>query len=153
MPVTIELSPRDAELIGRQFLDTFESVFPSLLPHGSYTIEVTLYDRQAMQKLNRETRSIDAPTDVLSYPTLNSLDEVSAILTEENEALPLGSIIICPDKAQEYEETLWELLCHGFLHLLGADHETNVLYWKKQEETLRTLLINHHVPYRGLNIH
>lgn len=150
MPVTIELSPAAADLIGGQFLHIFEETFPLLLPEGRFSIEVEVYDADAMRTLNRDTRSIDAPTDVLSYPTVQDPDLLASLTGGTSDTVPLGTIVICPPKALAYGEPLWELICHGFLHLIGADHETDMIYWKQKEGDLIGLLAQHHVQLRSI---
>lgn len=81
-------------------------------------VAVTFVDNDHIQQLNRQFRDKDKPTDVLSFP----LDEEDA----------LGDIIISIPKAREqaeqyghsFEREMGFLAVHGFLHLLGYDHET-----------------------------
>lgn len=86
-------------------------------------ISITFVTNKKIQKINKEFRNIDKPTDVLSFPFDNSFK------------LPvqmLGDIVISTEKAefqaQEYGHSLNReiafLLVHGILHLLGYDHET-----------------------------
>ena len=65
-----------------------------------------------IRRLNREHRSRDEPTDVLSFP-----------IDEEPGAGPreLGDVVICP----EHTEDLTQATVHGVLHLCGMDHETD----------------------------
>lgn len=89
--------------------------------------------------MNREYRGIDRPTDVLSFSMQESTDEEMDILyeVEEDAELPgleddlLGDIIISTERAQAQAEEYGHLLereigflfVHGFLHLLGYDHQ------------------------------
>ena len=66
-----------------------------------------------MRALNREHRSIDRPTDVLSFP----VDEAGPA-TGPRE---LGDVVICPEQTAD----LTEAVVHGVLHLCGYDHETD----------------------------
>ena len=71
-----------------------------------------------MRTLNRRYRRKDRPTDVLSFPSNNGL---------------LGDIVISVPYASRQAKRRREppsreidrLLLHGFLHLLGYDHETD----------------------------
>ena len=74
-------------------------------------LAVQLVGEEEIRTLNREHRSIDRPTDVLSFP----VDE------EGPSAGPreLGDVVICP----EHTEDLIEAVVHGVLHLCGYDHE------------------------------
>jgi probable rRNA maturation factor len=66
-----------------------------------------------IRTLNREHRSIDAPTDVLSF----GVDEDGAPVGPRE----LGDIVICPAHTTD----LREAILHGALHLTGMDHETD----------------------------
>ncbi|HEX3618479.1 MAG TPA: rRNA maturation RNase YbeY [Solirubrobacteraceae bacterium] len=74
---------------------------------------VEFVDADRIQTLNREYRSIDKPTDVLSF----GVDE------DGDAAGPreLGDIVICP----EHTSDLREAVVHGTLHLTGMDHEVD----------------------------
>jgi probable rRNA maturation factor len=74
---------------------------------------VEFVDAERIQTLNREYRSIDTPTDVLSF----GVDE------DGDSAGPreLGDIVICP----EHTSDLREAVVHGTLHLTGMDHEVD----------------------------
>ena len=68
-------------------------------------------DAERIRELNREHRSIDDPTDVLSFP----VDEAAPVAGPRE----LGDVVICP----EHTEDLVEAVVHGVLHLCGYDHE------------------------------
>lgn len=96
-------------------------------------LSITFCDNERIHELNRTYRGIDRKTDVLSFPM-------------EEEQL-LGDIIIsvpqAKDQAEEYghsfERELYFLALHGFLHLLGYDHETETdekVMFSKQERIL-----------------
>jgi probable rRNA maturation factor len=76
-------------------------------------VAIEFVDTERIQALNREHRSLDEPTDVLSFAVDG--DGVSAGPRE------LGDIVICP----EHTEDLREAVIHGALHLTGMDHETD----------------------------
>ncbi len=101
-------------------------------------VALTFVTDEAIHELNREYRGIDRPTDVLSFAMNESLDEEMDIVyeLEEGEELDdltdvLGDIIISVERAQvqaeEYGHSLTReigfLFVHGFLHLLGYDHQ------------------------------
>lgn len=88
-----------------------------------------------IQNLNKTYKNRDYVTDVLSFPTNGEI---------END---LGDIFICLDKAilqaKEYGHSLMRevlfLLVHGYLHLLGYDHEdkqSELVMMQKTEEIL-----------------
>ncbi|MFK5882091.1 MAG: rRNA maturation RNase YbeY [Sulfurospirillum sp.] len=95
-------------------------------------IELLIIDSLHMKKLNKNSRGVDATTDVLSFP-LESMPHT-----------PLGSIVINSDKvikvAKEFSHTADEeialLFIHGILHLLGYDHERDSGEMREKEEEI-----------------
>jgi probable rRNA maturation factor len=116
--------------------------------HGEVT--VTLVDNERIHELNREYRGIDRPTDVLSFAmNEEGEEEMEIFLDEEMDEMPnmLGDIIISVPKAREqaeeyghsFEREMGFLTAHGFLHLLGYDHDTEAEekeMFNRQEEIL-----------------
>lgn len=97
-------------------------------------VAITFVSNEHIREINREFRHLDKPTDVLSFPL------------EEEDAL--GDIIIsiprAKEQAQEYGHSFARemgfLAVHGFLHLLGYDHETaqeEKEMFAKQEQILQ----------------
>lgn len=94
-------------------------------------MSLTLCGASKIRSLNREHRGIDKKTDVLSFPAHEDLrtgadGPVFGVLS-------LGDIIICKEVAVaqakdfkiEREDETVHLLVHGFLHVLGYDHEVS----------------------------
>jgi probable rRNA maturation factor len=83
-------------------------------------VSVLLTDDAEMQKLNRTWRSIDKPTNVLSFPAYAGVgmlgDIVIAFETLQRE---------CREEDRAFLHHLAHLAVHGFLHLTGCDHETD----------------------------
>jgi len=77
-----------------------------------------------IQRLNKQYRDKDKPTNVLSFP-MQSPEEVDVCL--------LGDIALCASiikqeakQQSKSEESHWaHMLVHGMLHLQGYDHITN----------------------------
>ena len=97
-------------------------------------ISVMLTDDEGIHYVNREFRSVDRPTDVLSFP-MNELvpGEFDAELCErdmDTGAVLLGDMMIsiprCEAQGEEfghgYKRELMYLTVHSVLHLLGYDH-------------------------------
>lgn len=82
-----------------------------------------------LQRLNREFRRKDYPTDVLSFPAGPSAYKKAP--TQGPGRSSLGDIAISVDRARaqarEYGHTVEDeiriLMLHGVLHLVGLDHE------------------------------
>ena len=97
---------------------------------GKFEVSVTFVDNEEIRVLNREHRSKDAPTDVLSFPMFDfAAGEVPVY--PKNESLPLGDVVLSLERARVQaaeigHSTMREVvfLCiHSTLHLLGYDHE------------------------------
>jgi probable rRNA maturation factor len=101
-----------------------EAAAAAATPGGE--IAVVLTDDSAMRDLNRRWRGKDVPTNVLSFPAPPSRGDTGA-------PLPLGDIVIAYETtAREasaehtpFTHHLAHLAVHGFLHLLGYDHEAD----------------------------
>jgi probable rRNA maturation factor len=84
-------------------------------------LSIALVSDAQIKRLNKLYRNKDKPTDVLSFPIGEKVEDW----------LILGDIVISVDtakrQAQELghslEEELKRLLVHGLVHLLGYDHE------------------------------
>jgi probable rRNA maturation factor len=90
------------------------------------TLTVLLSDDAAIRRLNAQWRGIDKPTNVLSFPPAPSATE------EFGAVKSLGDIAIAyetttREAAEEHkplDHHVAHLAVHGFLHLLGYDHDT-----------------------------
>lgn len=104
----------------------------------NFEVSVTVVDNERIHEINREYRSIDRPTDVISFAIEDNDEEDFEIffdeMMEDDVELPrlLGDLFISIDKAKEqanefghsFERELGFLTVHGFLHLNGYDHQT-----------------------------
>ncbi|GFN22511.1 rRNA maturation RNase YbeY [Thermanaeromonas sp. C210] len=115
------------------------------VPEGA-EVSVTLVDDAEIRRLNRMYRGVDAPTDVLSFP-LQDEEEVEPPIKGEEGELLLGDILISLETAarqaaaygHSLEREVGFLALHGFLHLLGYDHDTperEEIMFRRQEEIL-----------------
>jgi len=89
-------------------------------------VSVTLTDDDAIKTLNRDHRGKDKPTNVLSFPNWESLDDIPKGIGQA----PLGDIIVAfetvkreaLDQGKPLKNHFSHMIVHGFLHLLGYDH-------------------------------
>jgi probable rRNA maturation factor len=111
-------------------------------------VALTFVDNERIHELNLEYRGIDRPTDVLSFSMLEGEDSEGEWLDEDEIPL-LGDIVISVPKAIEQSEQLGHsrereigfLFVHGFLHLIGYDHQdepSEQEMFAKQEHILQT---------------
>lgn len=123
----------------------------SILGYEKYSVTLVLVDDEEMRETNLDTRNVDAPTDILSFPMHDAIK--AGVLKEPQFDIPdlynLGDMMIdvpyvirqCKDDEEwEYEdddvrgvsaamsdvfdpeERMHMLLVHGMLHLVGYDH-------------------------------
>ncbi|MEG1703499.1 MAG: rRNA maturation RNase YbeY [Niameybacter sp.] len=146
-------------------LDTVKAVINKCLeiekvPYPA-EISLTIVDKAEIQAINKEHREMDKPTDVLSFPQIDSvangvigwdnLDEAS-IMNYDTKDILLGDIVLCyevaQEQAKEYGHALKREVCflvaHSMFHLLGYDHmneNDEELMMAKQNQVLETLNI------------
>jgi len=88
-------------------------------------LAIVLSDDSAIQALNRDWRGKNAPTNVLSFP--------AAVPGKPRGSSYVGDIVIAYQttarEAVAEEKPFWHhlahLAVHGYLHLIGYDHETD----------------------------
>ena len=102
-------------------------------------ISLTLVDNKQIQELNLQTRQIDRPTDVLSFPMLeyeapadfDGIEEQwEGIVNPDTDEVMLGDIVISVEKVREQAKEYGHsekrefafLITHSMLHLMGYDH-------------------------------
>jgi len=93
-------------------------------------LAVMLTDDAGIQTLNKNWRGQDKPTNVLSFPALQPTGGQSS----DDGPRMLGDIAIAwettrreaDDEQKPFDHHLSHLAVHGFLHLVGYDHENDV---------------------------
>ena len=98
-------------------------------------INVLVTDDKGIQTINRTARSIDKPTDVLSFPMFELApgelpEDWTPFQDPDTGLVPLGDMCISLERAvaqaQEFGHTtrreVGYLTSHSMLHLLGYDH-------------------------------
>ncbi|MEI6477944.1 MAG: rRNA maturation RNase YbeY [bacterium] len=148
MQLTFLLSEEDEAAFLDSELTALATVYGDYLDPVTAEVELSLVGMGEMQALNKETRSIDEPTDVLSFPLLEGREEI--ISQDPSAPVLIGSIVICPEKAGIYGETLPQLVHHGLLHLCGFDHETDREAWLTEEAPLIGNLTTHGLTVPGI---
>lgn len=109
-------------------------------------LTIVLTDDAQLHKLNHDYLSVDAPTDVLSFPS----DQTDP----QSGSRYLGDILISVPHAalqaaaagHPVEAEVQLLVVHGILHLLGHDHaeaDEKARMWQAQSEILSQLGLAH----------
>jgi probable rRNA maturation factor len=95
-------------------------------------LAIVLTDDSAIRLLNRNWRGVDAATNVLSFPTGRT----------GGDPLLIGDVVLAYEtiaaearaEGKPFAHHVAHLVVHGFLHLLGFDHER-----KKDAEAMERL--------------
>ena len=98
-------------------------------------INVLITDDKGIHAINKASRNIDRPTDVLSFPMFQFKagelpDDWTEYMDPETDMCPLGDMAISLERAiqqaNEYGHSVRRevgyLTIHSILHLLGYDH-------------------------------
>ncbi|MBT2187575.1 rRNA maturation RNase YbeY [Sphingobium nicotianae] len=109
-------------------------------------VSVKLSDDAEVQQLNAAYRGKDRPTNVLSFPMVQS-DLIGALANSDDGEVLLGDIILaqetCTREAAERGVSLADhathLIVHGTLHLVGHDHENDAEAEAMEELEIRAL--------------
>ncbi|HET6846915.1 MAG TPA: rRNA maturation RNase YbeY [Anaerolineales bacterium] len=105
-------------------------------------VTVLLTDDAKLRELNRQYLGVDAPTDVLSFPSGDADPETGKTY--------LGDVVISVPRAKaqaaasghKLEAEVQLLVIHGVLHLLGYDHAEprgKSAMWRAQDRALNDL--------------
>lgn len=102
------------------------------------TVSLLLTDDDGIRQINRENRSIDSPTDVLSFPMteyetpsdFSNMESDPNNFDPETGELMLGDIVLSAQRvaaqAKQYGHDIQReyafLIVHSMLHLCGYDH-------------------------------
>ena len=115
-------------------------------------VSITLTIPEEIRKLNKEYRSIDKETDVLSFPMFEKEELIEMIKEAFDKEETIGDLVISIPRVEEqaieyghsFERELAYMCVHGFYHLMGYDHikeEDKIQMRKKEDEILELLNI------------
>lgn len=110
-------------------VDKINSIYESLTQKD---LELIFMNDEQIKEINHQHRGKNAPTDVLSFPLIDT------------PHAPLGTILISVDRAlhvsknlnHNLEDEICLLFIHGYLHVNGYDHETDNGEMRQKEEEL-----------------
>ena len=122
------------------------------------SVSLLVTDDEGIRQINKDTRSIDSPTDVLSFPMLNYkepsdfsvAEEESDSFDPESGELILGDIVLSADRicdqaaafGHDIQREYAFLIVHSMLHLCGYDHmedKDRVLMEERQKIIMESL--------------
>lgn len=113
-------------------------------------ISLTILSKGEIREINNEYRGIDKPTDVLSFPQYQNIEELKEEASKKPEIIMLGDVVICDEiaeaQAREYgnkiEREFVYLFVHSLFHLMGYDHmldDERKIMRKKEEDVMRKI--------------
>jgi probable rRNA maturation factor len=114
----------DAEAIAERALNVASELADVKLMDGA-ELALLLSDDAHVKSVNQEWRNIDKPTNVLSFPSVEANKLARAPF--------IGDIIIAYETVKreaehdgkDFADHFTHLVVHGFLHLVGFDHQTD----------------------------
>lgn len=143
-----------ANKVAQQILDSENCPYEA-------SVNLVITDNEEIKRVNAEFRSINAPTDVLSFPMIpfetpadySVVEDQDEYFDLDTDELLLGDVMISVDRvffqAEEYghstEREFSFLFAHSMLHLLGYDHmepQEAAVMEAKQAQALKALGIN-----------
>jgi len=129
----------DAQAVAR---NAIAQALAALNGRADAELAVLLTDDAAVRRLNATWRGLDKPTNVLSFPAAEApaprhLGDIAiAFETTAREA---------KDEGKPLADHLTHLAVHGFLHLVGYDHESDADA-ETMEQLERDILARLNVP-------
>lgn len=105
---------------------------------GHLELDLSIVGSAKMRALNHQYRSVNKPTDVLSFPLTN----INFASPKISRVKPLGSIVICPivvahhlrhsiypslnkNSQMTVNQGILYVMAHGLMHLLEYDHRSD----------------------------
>lgn len=115
-----------ADAFERHFADT-----PLADIVATAVVSLSFVDEARIRELNVSYRDIDEATDVLSFPLFE--EEGKFVPPIGWDEVPLGDVVVAPafvereasESGRSFERELRVVICHGVLHLMGYDHDTD----------------------------
>ena len=118
------------------FFNKICKAFPKKYRFSNKKISLTLLlsNNKNIKKMNKDFRKKNKPTDILSFPSSEKIKIIKKTY--------IGDIIISynfidkpkSQKLKFFRQKLIKIFIHGFLHLLGFNHEKNKDYKKMLKE-------------------
>lgn len=145
---------------GREFFEKTVKATAEETSLGDKNVElsINLVGEGRIKALNKKYRGRNRVTDVLSFPLMNKHGPVRTYTSQRlvtsngvNAIISLGDIFICLPVAKKHaqregtslDSKMAFLTVHGFLHLLGYDHEKpedKKAMFKLQDQILNKVL-------------
>lgn len=128
-PAWLKALPGAEDICRRAAAAALAAMPPAILLESVAEVSLVLADDAFVQRLNRQYRDRDEPTNVLSFADRDG----GGFVRPEGGPLILGDVIVALGTAtrearrdgKSLADHLSHLVTHGTLHLLGCDHLTD----------------------------
>lgn len=142
-----------------QQLETDAQTILNAMGYSDFSLNILLTNNATIQQYNRDYRSKDEPTDILSFPFHHNAQPNQKLQALHDDEKHIGDLIISLEfinapgyaaneseksEPQNINDLLRTLLCHGICHLLGYDHdtpETDTMMKEKETWLAKKLLL------------
>jgi len=130
--IAISVEEEFKELIDKEWARRIaQQVLKAENVNPPYEVSIVFTNPETVQKLNRDFRGVDEPTDVIAFYMLSQKENTPTFVLPPDGVTRLGEVIISYPQAAEQareqghsvNEELALLIVHGILHLLGYDHQ------------------------------
>ncbi len=132
--MTVEISEPHPADVATDAIASFAS--DTLIREGvdaSALLSIVFVDIEVMASMNADHMGKRGPTDVLSFPIEDATPGIPPKHSVGGPPLVLGDIFISSDVVKEnaegfgvsFDDELYLMVCHGVLHILGWDHQTD----------------------------
>ena len=135
--IEIRCDEKWENLIKKSELQKILTIFLKYLCAGERGISLYIANDAVIQKLNRESRGKDCPTDILSWafdeddPGMFEAQMSEAELENSESTGVAGELVLSGERVSQqatengwdFETELFRLLAHGCAHLAGWNHE------------------------------
>lgn len=147
--ITINNTQRKVKIDKAQLKKDAQTILDAL-GYSDFDLGILLTTNKTIQHYNKEYRSKDSATDVLSFAYHPHVKPGKKIVAKSEEDKNLGDLILAPEYILNdlpqwnttFEKHLQRLLVHGICHLLGYDHikdEDYKIMHKKEAQLLKLL--------------
>ena len=141
--IQIRCDGRFQDLINEKRIRNILKEFLNRLFESQRGISVLITNDAEIQKLNKEFRKKDYPTDILSWSYDSWEAEIEGLeMKESQEENITGELALSAERITkqasengwDFETELIRLLAHGCVHLAGWDHEESEKHEKQMLE-------------------
>jgi probable rRNA maturation factor len=124
LTLSINNKTKGYKIIPKRLSEFFQNLIKLLNLKKDVELSIAFVGSKTISSINDKFRNINKPTNVISFNLGKENIAAHQILT--------GEIIICPHIAEfearrdsnNFQDYIEFLLIHGFLHILGYDHNT-----------------------------